>query len=255
MVNFMSTENSAKVAKGDIIKLEYNAWTVDTNELFDTTNADKAREAGIFNEKFTYAAMPLLVGGGRIFEGLDEALVDAEVGQETEVIIPPEKAAGPRDPKLVEVHSVREFLKQDLEPRPGMEVNMHNKVGIITSVSAGRVKVDFNRRFAGISLKYVFTIIDRIESDEDKIKAILEMDYGVSEGFVITKEEGLVKLVLPDVCKYDQKWTMAKYKVVADLRELFGKVTVDFVEEYVKKDEPKVEEKAPEELGSEEDKN
>jgi hypothetical protein len=48
---------------------------------------------------------------------------------------------------------------------------------------------------------------------------------------------------------------MAKYKVVADLRELFGKVTVDLIEEYVKKDEVKAEEKAPEELGSEEDKS
>ena len=38
MVNFMSTENSAQVAKGDIIRLEYNAWTVDTNEMIDTTS-------------------------------------------------------------------------------------------------------------------------------------------------------------------------------------------------------------------------
>jgi FKBP-type peptidyl-prolyl cis-trans isomerase 2 len=255
MVNFMSTKNSAQVAKGDIIRLEYNAWTVDTNEMIDTTSENMAKEAGVFNEKFTYAPMPLLIGGGRIFEGLDEALIGAEVGKETEVIIPPEKAAGPRDPKLVEVHSVREFLKQDVEPRPGTEVNMHNKVGVITSVSAGRVKIDFNRRFAGQSLKYVFTIVEKIEKEEDKVKAILEMDYGTSEGFVITKEEDVVKLVLPDVCKYDSKWTMAKYKVVADLRELFGKVTVDLIEEYVKKDEPKVEEKAPEEIGSEEDKS
>ena len=255
----MSTENSAQAAKGDIIRLEYNAWAVDSNEMIDTTKEESAKESGIFDEKFTYAPMPLLVGGGRIFEGLDEALVGAEVGKETEVIIPPEKAAGPRDPKLVEVHSVREFLKQDVEPHPGMEVTMHNKTGIITSVSAGRVKVDFNRRFAGQSLKYVFTIVEKIEGDENKIKAMLEMDYGTSEGFVITKDEEVVKLVLPDVCKYDSKWTMAKYKVVADLRELFGKVTVDLIEEYVKKDEPKVEvkveEKAPEELGSEEDKS
>ena len=33
----MSTENSAQAAKGDIIRLEYNAWAVDTNEMIDTT--------------------------------------------------------------------------------------------------------------------------------------------------------------------------------------------------------------------------
>jgi hypothetical protein len=65
-----------------------------------------------------------------------------------------------------------------------------------------------------------------------------------------------VVLYLPDVCKYDQKWLLTKYKIVADLREVFGPVTVELVEEYLKKeDKPAeekpaeaVEEKAPEEL-------
>ena len=58
--------------------------------------------------------------------------------------------------------------------------------------------------------------------------------------------------MLPDVCKYDQKWLLAKYRVVADLREAMSALNVRFIEEYVKKDEAAVEEASPEEIAPEE---
>jgi FKBP-type peptidyl-prolyl cis-trans isomerase 2 len=244
----MSSGN--KVSKGDIIKFEFDAWIAESGEMFDTTNEETAKEAGIYNEKFKYVPMPILVGGGRIFDGLEEALVGASVGEEAEVVIPAEKGAGPRDPKLIQTHPVREFLKQNVEPRPGMEVNVSNKVGFIISVSAGRVRIDFNRRFAGMALKYKFKVLEIISADEDKVKAIVEMDYGASEGFKVKVDGKKVSLVLPDVCKYDQKWTLSKYKVVAGLREAMDANPIEYIEEYLKQ-----EEKVPEELGSEEDKN
>jgi FKBP-type peptidyl-prolyl cis-trans isomerase 2 len=251
----MSTGN--KVSKGDIIRFEFDGYIADSGEMFDTTNADTAQENGIFNEKFKYAPMPLLVGGGRVFPGLEEALEGAPIDEDVEVVIPPEKAAGQRDPKLIQMHSVREFLKQDIEPRPGMEVNMNNKTGLIISVTAGRVRVDFNRRFAGQALKYRFKVLEVVENDEERAMAVVEMDYGTSEGFKVTVDGKKVTMVLPDVCKYDQKWTLAKYKVVADLREALEANPVELIEEYVKqedKSEP-TEDKEPEELGSEEDKS
>jgi FKBP-type peptidyl-prolyl cis-trans isomerase 2 len=243
-----------KVSKGDIVKFDFDGSIVESGEMFDTTNADTAKANEIFNEKYKYGPMSLLVGGGRVFEGLEEALVGAAIDQEIEVVIPQEKAAGARDPKLIQTHSVREFLKQEIEPRPGMEVNMNNKVGLITAVTAGRVRVDFNRRFAGLALKYKFKVLEIVESDEEKVKAIVEMDYGTSEGFKVVLDGKKVTIVLPDVCKYDQKWTLSKYKVVADLREAMEANPIEYVEEYAKAEE-KAEEKAPEELGSEEDKN
>jgi len=239
-----------KVSKGDIIRFEFDAWIAESGEMFDTTNEATAKEAGIFNEKFKYVPMPILVGGGRIFDGLEEALVGAKVGEDVEVVIPAEKAAGPRDPKLIQTHPVREFLKQNVEPRPGMEVNLNNKVGFIISVSAGRVRIDFNRRFAGMNLKYKFKVLDIISADDEKVKAVIEMDYGTSEGFNVAVDGKKVSIVLPDVCKYDQKWTLSKYKVVADLREALQANPVQYIEEYLKQ-----EEKAPEELGSSEDTN
>lgn len=245
-VNFMANDNNdaVKIAKGDVVLMDFDGWIADTNELFDTTNAQTAKDNNVFNEKMQYKPMPVLVGGGRIFPGLDEAIESAEIGKETEVVIPPEKAAGQRDPKLVEMISMREFLKQDIEPRVGMEVNIRNRHGTITAVTPGRVRVDFNRPLAGKELKYKFTIVSKLEGDEEKVKGVLEMDYGTSEGFGVTVEDKVISIVLPDVCKYDQNWMLAKYRVVADLREAMGATNVRFIEEYVKA-EPAAEPEEP----------
>jgi FKBP-type peptidyl-prolyl cis-trans isomerase 2 len=244
--------DEVKINKGDIVRLDFSGYLADSNELFDTTNAEVAKEGGVFNENATYAPIPVLVGSGRVFEGLEDALVGASVAVEQEVTIQPEKAAGPRDPKLVENIPVREFLKQDIEPKIGMEVNIKNRVGLVTAITPRMVRVDFNRRFAGRSLKYKFKVTMRVDEPADKVLAIIEMDYGTLKDFTATVDNDAVTIVLPDVCKYDQKWILAKYKVVADLREGLSAKTVRFVEEYVKKDEEKKEEKPevrePEEL-------
>lgn len=244
--------DAAKIAKGDIVRIDFDGWIADTNELFDTTNAQTAQDNNVYNDKIEYNPIPVLVGGGRVFLGLEEALEGAEVGKETEVIIPPEKAAGQRDPKLVEMIPLREFLKQEVEPRVGMEVSIRNRTGTITAVTPGRVRVDFNRRLAGKSLKYKFTVLSKVESEEDKVKAVLEMDYGTSEGFGVTVEDKVISLVLPDVCKYDQKWLLAKYRVVADLREAMSAANVRFIEEYVKQEPAKEEAASEEEIAPEE---
>lgn len=257
------SDESAKVTKGDVIRLEYDAWIEDTGEMFDTTDEEKARENDIFNENANYAPIALLIGAGRVFEGLDEAVDGAEVGEEQEIVIPPEKAAGQRDPKLVELHPLREFHRQDIDPKIGMEVNIKNRVGTIIAVTAGRVRVDFNRPLAGSTLKYKFNVVERLDADEDMVMGILEMDYGTNEGFEVEIEGDAYSIIMPDVCKYDQKWMMAKYRVVADLREAFGNVDIRLVEAYPKpeeeapaeeeaKEEPEPEELLPEEGSSEE---
>jgi FKBP-type peptidyl-prolyl cis-trans isomerase 2 len=245
------SDEPIKIAKGDVIRLEYDGWIEDTEEMFDTTSEDKARENDILNENATYAPISVLVGAGRIFEGLDEALEGAEVGVEQEVTIPPEKAAGDRDPKLVELHSLREFHRQDIDPRIGMEVNIKNRVGTVVAVTAERVRVDFNRPLAGSTLRYKFNVAERLDTDEDRIKGILEMDYGTSEGFEVEIEDDVYSILLPDVCKYDQKWTMAKYRIVADVREAFGNVDIRLIETYLKTEEPEEEEIAEEEITEE----
>lgn len=212
-----------------IVRLSYNAYLADEDKLFDTTDAEEAKKAGIFNEKYTYAPIVYISGSSKVFAPLAEAIDAADIGKETEVLIPCEQAAGPRDPKLVELHQLKEFTSQKINPYPGLVVSFGNKAGIVQTVSGGRVKVDFNNTLRGHDLKYIFTITEEI-ADADKGKAILECDFGNAEGFDVKVEDGKVIVNEPDLCKFDQNWPVAKYRVVSDLRAAFNVTRVDFVQ-------------------------
>ncbi|MFQ5837713.1 MAG: peptidylprolyl isomerase [Thermoplasmata archaeon] len=229
-----------KVKKGGLVYMEYEGWIRHPNgeeELFDTTNEELAKEHGIHDEKKSYGEVPTVVGKDRLMKGLDEALASAVVGEQQEVVIPPEKGMGERDPKLVELFPIREFHRQEIDPKPGMEVHIRNRHGIVTAVTAGRVRVDFNNPLAGKTLLYRFKVTKRARAAKAKTLAIIEMDYGSSDGFKVKVEKGVADILLPEVCKYDEKWFVTKYKVVSDLRDFAGLKTIRFVEEYTKKEE------------------
>ena len=236
-------EAHESIEAGDIVLADFDGWIVESNELFDTTSEALAKENNIYNEKMVYGPQPLIVGKGRLFPGLDESILKAEVGKEHEVVLPPEKAAGPRDPKLVELHPLREFVKQEIEPRVGLEVTVKNRQAFITAVTAGRVRLDFNNRLAGKTLKYKYKVVEKPTNPAEITKLLLKMAYGSSDGFEIEHHGKNYKIKLADACKYDQRWLLAKYRLVSDLREVAGAETISFIEEYAKPEKKEAEEK------------
>ena len=236
--------------KGDIIRWEFEAWVVENGEevLFDTTKEDLAKEHGIHDPNMKYGPMVSVVGAGRLIKGIDEELLKAEVGKEYEITIESKDAYGERDPKLVKIHSYRELARQKIEPEVGKEVIINNKRGRIVTVTPGRVVIDFNHPLAGKTLKYRFKVVEKVEGDVDKVRAIIEMDYGkeVDKFGVEIKDEDIL-ITLPDVCKYDNNWSIAKYAIVGDIRDYVGNRNVKFIEVYPKKEEPQEEEKEGEE--------
>lgn len=186
-----------------------------------------------------YQEVPVVVGTGRLFAGLDEAIIGAKVGEAKEVTIPPEKGAGARDPRLVELKTEREFLRQEINPELGLEVSIGGRRGTITAVAAGRVRIDFNNSLAGKTLKYSFKVARKATTTDERVRAILDMDYGLAEQFTLEIEGDRAEIRLPDICKTDEKWFVSKFRVVADLRELTQLRAIKFVEEYEKKAEPK----------------
>lgn len=249
-----------KVGKGELVYLDYETWIVGPTgqeQLYETTRAAKAREHGIFNEKRVYSELPVVVGKSRLMKGLDEALESAVVGNDAEVLIPPEKGMGERDPKLVELIPLRDFHRQEIDPSPGMEVSIRNRRGTVTAVTAGRVRVDFNNPLAGRTLRYKYRVTKKALKPEEMVQGIIEMDYGPATDFKIEVKESEAEIKLPDICKTDEHWFVAKFRVVGDLREVAGVSRVRFIEEYIKREEPKepkkeAEEAAPQELVEEE---
>ena len=235
-----SEKAAAAIAKGDIVRIDFTGWSVesDGDRMFDTTAKAEAEAGDIFNEKIQYKPMAMVAGEGRVFKGLDAAIVGSKVGEEKEIAIPASEGAGERDPKNYTVRPIREFLRQEIEPEIGKRVVVGDKSGYIVAVSSGRVRVDFNDRLAGRKLKYKFTVKERVDKMDDKGLAVIEMGYGSAEGFKVeaTGADG-VDIVLSDMCKYDEKWFVSKYKIVSDLREMMGLAKIRFVEEYVKKAE------------------
>ena len=240
---------SDSIEKGDIVWLEYDAYTVNPNgtqTLFDTTHEEVAKKENKFEEKKVYAEQPVIVGKNRLFLGLEEALLGSNVGDAKEVTIPSDKAAGARDARLVELKTEREFLKQEINPELGLEVSIGGRRGTIASVAAGRVRIDFNNPLAGKTIKYVFKVTKKAAAQEERIRAILDMDYGLAEQFKIDLKDDVLEVKVPDLCKTDEKWFVSKFRVVADLRELTDLHVMRFVEEYEKKAEPAGEEKPAE---------
>jgi FKBP-type peptidyl-prolyl cis-trans isomerase 2 len=250
----MTDSQDNKIQKGDIIHLDYELWITDDEILFDTTSKELAEKHEISNENTIYQPQALIVDEGKSVAGLYNSLLKAEVGQDYEIEIPPEEGLGQRDPKLVEWHRTQEIERQKLEPVVGKEITVKDKsgrerTGTVIMVTPRRTRVDYNNPLAGKTLKYKYKVIDKASQTQEKVSTILEMDFGRKDEFEITIEDDAADIKLPDVCKYDQMWLIAKYKVVNDLREYAGLSKIRFIEEYVKKEE---EEKEEEEKGGEE---
>ena len=229
--------------KDSIVKLAYDAWIVETNELFDTTDEELAKKEEIYTENVKYQPQALIIGAKTVVKGLDDALLDAELEKEYELEIPPEDAYGVRDPKLVELHTKREimrlpeFRKGDKDPMVGMTINMKGKMGTISAITAGRIRVDFNNKLAGRTLKYKYKITSEAESLDDKITYILEIHYGTSENFETKIEKDTADIIIPDMCKYDQRWYLVKHRIATDLQNFTDIKNIRFTEEYKKKEE------------------
>jgi len=169
-----------KVQKGDVIRLHYTGKVKETGEIFDTTSEEVAKEAGIYSEKGIYGPVPIAVGAGHVLKGLDEQLEGLEVGKKYEIIVPPEKGFGKRDPKLIKTFTLGQFRRQGIYPFPGMPVEIETESGRklkgkVLTVSGGRVRVDFNHPYAGKHLIYEVEIIEKIEDPIEKVKALIEL--------------------------------------------------------------------------------
>ena len=156
-----------------MVLIDYVARIKDTNEVFDTTKEEVAKQAGIFDSNYKYRPLPVLIGAGFVIKGLEEALKNMEVGQSKKIEIPPEKAYGERDERLVKLIPESNFRDNNIEPIVGKYVQINNLTGKIVSVSGGRVKVDFNHPLAGKVVEYEVSVVKKVEDEAEKAKEIV----------------------------------------------------------------------------------
>ena len=140
-----------QIKKHDFIEVEYTGKLKEENTVFDTTDEKVAKEHHL-SSNFGFGPVVICVGEQQILAGLDKNLENKEVGKEYEFDIKPEDAFGNKDPKLIQLIPTNKFKQQNIQPMPGMQMNIDGIVGTVKTVSGGRTLVDFNHPLAGKEL-------------------------------------------------------------------------------------------------------
>lgn len=175
---------------GDFIYIDYVGRTKDSGEMFDLTKEDVAKKEKLFDPKIKYKPIPVIIDGNFVLPGLNDALKEMKVGEKKKIEIPPEKAFGERNPEFVKLIPESRFKEQDMEAKPSSFVTIRGIRGKVVSVSGGRVRVDFNHPLAGKTLEYDLEIVDKIEKQDEKIKAVFNYFTGMeSEDIKVTVME------------------------------------------------------------------
>ncbi len=179
------------IQDGDFIKLSYSG-SVNGN-IFDTTDAEEAKSAGIHSPNAIYGPVTICVGQKHVILGLDEELVGKEAGASGDVIVTPEKAFGEHDPKRV-----KSFPKNQFKEKPvrGMPVKMEEMgEGTVVDVIGAKVIVDFNPPLAGQTLSYHYTIDEIVTDPLEEIKGLVRLYTGREMEIAI--QDGNVTITLP----------------------------------------------------------
>ncbi len=165
----------------DFVEVEYTGKLAD-GTVFDTTSADVAQKNGIASEKTSYGSLVICVGERQILPGIDAQLVGKEVGKSYVMNLSAEQAFGKRDIKKMKIVPINNFREHNLMPQPGLQVDVDGEIGFVTSVSGGRVIVNFNHPLAGKEVVYDVAVTRKIVEVKEKI------EYYISSTFRLKKE-------------------------------------------------------------------
>ena len=225
--------------------MDYTAKVKETNEVFDTTLEETAKKERLFKEGEIYEPKLVVIGEGWVLKTLDESLTTMEIDKAASVEIPPEKAFGPRDSEKVKRVPLKHLTAKGTTPNIGMRVEYNGKMATVRAIGAGRVLLDFNPPLAGKTLLYEVTVKKKLETQEEKIAALIHRRIPVVEEakFKFTIEEKTLTIEMPEETFYLEGIQVAKRGIAVDVQRFFTEMTtVKFFEAF--KVEPKTETKS-----------
>ncbi|HTT14332.1 MAG TPA: hypothetical protein VMG81_00915 [Thermoplasmata archaeon] len=227
---------------GDLVRLDYDLWAESggRTDLVDTTHEETAQQAGVGKtEGHVWGPRAHQVGGEYFPAAIETSLVGLRVGETVEREYAPAEAFGERDPNLIELFSMHEISRlpemrrEDAHLDVGTVLTIEGRRGRVVTLTAARVRVDFNPPFAGRKIRGKFTVTERIAEPVEQARAIVEMQYGRGGEFHIEAHEKSLTLKVPDRSKFDIGWMAAKPRVIDRLRSYLHPHTIRVVEEYV----------------------
>lgn len=200
------------IKERDFIEIEYTGKLKEDNTVFDTTNKEVAKQNNLLSENGEYSPIIVCIGQGQIIKGLEKALVGKEANKQYTIEVKPEEAYGKKNAKLIQLISTSKFLKQKIQPMPGLQVNIDGMVGLIKTVSGGRTLVDFNHPLAGKELVYDIKINRIIKDDKEKIGSMLKLNLGIKDADIQIENKKTTIATKQEIPKEIQKELKEKIK-------------------------------------------
>jgi peptidylprolyl isomerase len=232
--------------KGDFVLINYTAKVKETNEVFDTTSEEVAKKEHLHKEGEIYEPNLVVVGEGWVLKALDDSLTTMEINKPATVEIPPDKGFGQRDPEKVRLVPLKQLLAKEINPVIGARIEYQGKMASVRSIGAGRVLLDFNPPLAGKTLIYDVTVNKKLESNEEKIGALIHRRILVVEenNFKLTIQDTSLTIDMPETAFYIEGIQIAKRGIAMDIQKFIPDLAeTKFVEAF--KAEPKPAPAAP----------
>jgi len=228
-------------SKGSLILVDYTSKVKDTGEVFETTIAEEAKKHSFHDPNVKYQPKLVSVGESWVIKGLDEALENTSVGDKTTIEVSPDKGFGERDSGKVRMIPLRKLEEDAEKVSIGDTIEVDNKKGIVRFIGSGRIKIDYNHRFAGKTILYDINVIKELKSDEDKITGILKKNLPVEdEKIIFNKKDKILDIIIPQEIFRAENLPIIKHFIQMDLfKFVLGLEKITFTETYEKPDTKK----------------
>lgn len=207
------------IKKNDFVELEYTG-SLDEG-VFDTTDVEIAKQAKIFDEKTKYQPVIICVGQGQILKGIDDFIEGKEPGKFS-IELEAKDAFGKKDAKLMRMIPASKFRDQNIQPMPGLRLNIDGSVGVVRSVNGGRIIVDFNHPLAGRDVKYDIEVKRIVSDKKEQVESLIKSLIGMS--MPVDLQENKAQVSLPD--KLPEEFTKKLSEKIKELTD----VDVEFLE-------------------------
>ena len=188
------------VKKNDFVEIEYTGRIKEDNSIFDTTEKKVAEENNLYDKNSDYAPAIICVGENNMPASLEEQMIGKETGKSYAFEITAEKAFGKRDARLLQLIPLSKFRQQNIQPVPGLQLNIDGAFGIVKTVSSGRCYVDFNHPLAGKDIVYEVKINRIVDDDREKLNSLLKLHLHIKDADTELQEDSAsikLKIDLP----------------------------------------------------------
>jgi len=159
-------EKKEKIYK--IVAVDYYIKDLKTGTTIET-NIKNGKDVMLFFKKDKI----ILEGLGGAFAKVEQKILNLKLGEEFKEKLSPKDAYGVRTRDKVRIISTNDFKENNLRPMIGMQVNADGVIGVVKSVTGGRVMVDFNSPFADHEVE-VYYKLKSVPKGDEKISAFIK---------------------------------------------------------------------------------